>query len=630
MNYSLDQIVRIVRICPLNPIFSFIFFLFLFAPLRGFNAEIDLKRLEKLDNKTRKDTADLAEMLTLTTHLAATDPDQALAYLDRIKTEAEEKHYYNGIIEYCTQFSDIYGAKGSYNETAFALQKLYDKHEQYLSADQQVAIKALKATALANASRFDESLAITKEILPLAENPLRRAQVYFQQASSNRGKGNHKEAIADFLAALKLYQTESDSANVASVLNGLGNSYADLNDQAQSIGYYKKALRYAEQMNDLTRMMTVYSNIGTVYRQVDSNDLALRYFDKGLQLAKKLKHTMLIAQNLMNIGNIQLKMNQADKALDSYQASIKLCYGADIKYGVMINYANIGELYHRQGNYMEAKRAYDSVMAYVKLLELPFEEAKIHEHYAKLYADMGQYQTALDHHKTFHELKEKIINEKNQETIAELQVAYQTELKDQEIALVNQKLQEKKIQNKALLALIALVLLATGFAMFFLVYRNRTLRELYDRSVELSATVDLATANADENYNETDSNLQLVFSHLLRLLKEEHIYKDPNLSIGKIAEQLKTNEKYVSAAIAAHAKMNYSNFINFYRINEAKRLIHELEHTTTLNEVMYACGFRSRTTFYDSFSKFVGMSPKQFKHMAKSAEARATASTTLS
>lgn len=627
-NYRLDRLVCHVRV--FEPTLLFVLFLFLFIPFRGVSTEIGLKRLEKLDNKASKDTSDLAEMLVITDSLSATNPDKVLPYLDRIKATAEEQHYYNGLVEYCTQIQAIYSAMSRYNEAAQAIQKVYDRHEGDFTTKQQVIIKACKATALAKAARFDESLAIATEILPLAKDPLRQAEIYFQRANANQGKGNHKEATADFLEALKRYQSAADSANVASVFNGLGNLQADLGNPTQSIDYYKKALAIAEQMNDLPRMASVYANIGTAYKQAGSYELALHHFTKGLQLAKTLNNQAYIAQNLMNIGNIRLKMKQFDRALDSYQASIKICYEFDIKYGIMLNYANIGEFHQQQGNYLEAKHAYDSVMVYVKLLKLPFEEAKIHEHYAYLYADMGQFKTALDHHKTFHELKEKIINEKNQQAINELQVAYQTELKDQEIVLVNQKLQEKKAQNKALVILVALILIATGFAIFFLVYRNRKFRELYKRSMELSATVDLATANVEENHNETDNHLQLVFSSLLRLLKDEHIYKDPNLSVGKIAEKIKSNEKYVSAAIAAHAKMNYSNFINFYRINEAKRLIHELDHTTTLNEVMYACGFHSRTTFYDSFNKFVGMSPKQFKHMAKSEEARAMASMTIS
>src|SRR5690606_27015996 len=160
-----------------------------------------------------------------------------------------------------------------------------------------------------------------------------------------------------------------------------------------------------------------------------------------------------------------------------------------------------------------------------------------------------------------------------------------------EIEKIHYAFESKKAQNRTLLIGIILVVFVAGFVMFFLIYRNKTLKELYNRNIELLNTVNFYKITP-ENIDNRDQ-LKKIFDRLLNLLNNEQIFKDPNLGIKDVAELIKTNEKYISSAVATYAKMNYSNFINFYRISEAKKLINELE-LANLNEIMYACGFNSR------------------------------------
>lgn len=115
----------------------------------------------------------------------------------------------------------------------------------------------------------------------------------------------------------------------------------------------------------------------------------------------------------------------------------------------------------------------------------------------------------------------------------------------------------------------------------------------------------------DENSKDIEFQNK-IYQNIINLLENDKIYKDPYLSICRLSEIIGCNEKYISGAISNNANMNYSKLINSYRINEAKRLIYNNKYEN-LNEVMKACGFNSRTTFYTAFNKYTGMSPKQFR-----------------
>ncbi len=583
-------------------------------PCLGYGTDID--RLQELEKKGHKDTADLAEMLVITAGLLKESPSATLPYLEKVRIAAEANDYYRGLVAYSDQILAIYSENNQYKEALETVRKVYEKHERRFNREEQGTLKLLMAIALDGEDKVDEALEILSEILPHAETPVRQAQVHLQRALVYHKKGKYKEAVSDYLEAIRRYKPLNDLRHITLVYNGLGGLFADMEDFQRSIGYYKRAIDFARRAGVAHTEAMVYSNIGTVYRRLDSNDVALHYLHKGLELAKELDNPMNVAQNLMNIANVQVDLKQFDDALKNYKSSLEMCYAFDIKYGIMLNYINIGDLHVQTQHYASSKLAFDSALVYTQLLKLPNEEAQLHEHYASLYTEMGDYKTALDHFRTYYEKKNQLINDENNKAISELQIKYETAVKDDEIA-------KRKAANRVLVLAIVFVVTITGLIIFFLIYRNRTLRELYERNVELlnafqsskkqQPPQDIAEAGEWDVHKK-------VFEGLLYLLETNKIYTDPHLTLGELAEKLKTNGTYLSSAISTHAKMNYNNFINFYRINEAKRLIHDMGYNTSLNEVMYACGFNSRTTFYNAFNKFTGMSPKQFKYLSQSSK----------
>jgi AraC-like DNA-binding protein len=61
---------------------------------------------------------------------------------------------------------------------------------------------------------------------------------------------------------------------------------------------------------------------------------------------------------------------------------------------------------------------------------------------------------------------------------------------------------------------------------------------------------------------------------------------------------------------------NFYNFINKYRIEEAKRLLlSDKYNQLNILGIAYESGFNSKTTFNTTFKKHVGCSPSEFVKM---------------
>lgn len=90
-------------------------------------------------------------------------------------------------------------------------------------------------------------------------------------------------------------------------------------------------------------------------------------------------------------------------------------------------------------------------------------------------------------------------------------------------------------------------------------------------------------------------------------------YRDINYTAKRLAEDIHTNTRYVSAAIRLHYGCNFAELVNKLRVDEAKRMIGDAECTMTIEDISYSAGFANRQSFYTAFTKYVGMTPKEYR-----------------
>lgn len=101
---------------------------------------------------------------------------------------------------------------------------------------------------------------------------------------------------------------------------------------------------------------------------------------------------------------------------------------------------------------------------------------------------------------------------------------------------------------------------------------------------------------------------------LQKKLEEEQSYLNPNLSIQDIADQINVPSKVISQVINEQLKLNFSAFINGYRIEEAKkRLAAEAYQPFTIASIAYDCGFNSISSFNTTFKASTQQTPSQFR-----------------
>lgn len=91
-------------------------------------------------------------------------------------------------------------------------------------------------------------------------------------------------------------------------------------------------------------------------------------------------------------------------------------------------------------------------------------------------------------------------------------------------------------------------------------------------------------------------------------------YLNPGLTLDRFSDQISLSPRQVSAAINRCFKRNFQEYINRYRIEEAKRLLKDENYSElTVVQIGVLSGFNSKATFNRLFKSFVSMSPSAYR-----------------
>jgi len=98
------------------------------------------------------------------------------------------------------------------------------------------------------------------------------------------------------------------------------------------------------------------------------------------------------------------------------------------------------------------------------------------------------------------------------------------------------------------------------------------------------------------------------------MLQKKKIYRDENLSLQSLSEKMKIPSHQLSKVINEKCGKNFFDLINFYRIEEAKKILTDPESNEKLIlNIAYSVGFNSKATFYRAFKKLTEMTPSLYK-----------------
>jgi AraC-like DNA-binding protein len=128
--------------------------------------------------------------------------------------------------------------------------------------------------------------------------------------------------------------------------------------------------------------------------------------------------------------------------------------------------------------------------------------------------------------------------------------------------------------------------------------------------------------SSDKKYERSTLTEEKSEEYLIRLIdimKNQKPYLESDLTLLKLAEQLGISTHHLSQVINEKLSQNFYDFVNNYRVEEAKRLLLEpTKNAYTIFAIAAESGFNSKSAFNSCFKKFTNLTPSEFKKLNSS------------
>lgn len=316
--------------------------------------------------------------------------------------------------------------------------------------------------------------------------------------------GNYKEALDYMHRSLKIYEDAGDELRQAAVLGNIANVYLNYNKYQPAKDNYNKVIQLAKKNKSNPLLASGYSGLVKYYYQLNQFDDALKFGLLAVKYLKELNMKADLAGVDNTIGQVYFQKENYPMAMKYYNSSLEFRVFMKDKLGIASCYKNIGACYAELKNFVKAEQ-------YLNQSILIFKELKSKDYLSEAYHMLGDvfeakqdYVNSLKYYKEGALVKDSIYNKQSADKINELQIAYQTEKKMQQIELLNK---ENKIQKLTLLKRNIFLGLAIGLLLVtllfgYLMYRSIKLKQEARLQSEVILQQDLATKavlNAEEN-----------------------------------------------------------------------------------------------------------------------------------
>lgn len=333
-----------------------------------------------------------------------------------------------------------------------------------------------------------------------------------------------------------------------------------------------------------------------------------------------------------NISEIYLGLDSLNKSEYFLNKAMIISDSINYQWLKMICLQAKVKLLKKQSGY---KNLHETIMAIAQIIENEEEVYTKYEAYQQLtdyYKHTGDYKKSLYYLEKWVVVNDTIKSRESLQVFNEFQTKYETEKKEQQIVLQEQKL---KAKNKLLLiGSVSGVLILIALILIWLLYnkRNQAYKLLVLQNInstkESSMSIpEIVLSNNNQSYNVENVEIkatQMSDQQKKQLIEtltqqiESKVFLLPDININKMAELCNTNRTYLSQLINEYYQMNFSTLINKCRIEEAKRILIAEKNDVQLKNFYPKLGFNSYGVFNEAFKKHIGVTPAFFLQTVRS------------
>ena len=393
------------------------------------------------------------------------DPIKAKAYLDRGMEISQKNELLRGMILAYDKYGGLASINGNYQKALDYYRKADSLLQQTDWPRQQTLIYGNFAAMHKDLGQYEEALIWLERFIEKAvsiDNDNFVAFGYTLKGDIFHNKGQNELAAINYLKAVRIYEKTNDITRLADAFRLLGaaqTAFLSFEDAQENL---EKAIKIYSDPNEQVYLNQASRDLGRNYLLQEAYQKADSLYQKSRFLAESLQDTFGIAQSLDNLGEVNFQFEKFDLARDYVLQAIPLFEKMGNPFTTGQTYTSLGKIYFKLDQYAEAEAAFLKAQTLLEPLDVPGSMKDVYLGLSQIYEQRDDYDRALPFYMQYVTISDSMFTVEKASKIEELQLIYDVEKKDQEIAILSKDIELGNLRRQLLvLAIGGLVLIAS-------------------------------------------------------------------------------------------------------------------------------------------------------------------------
>jgi len=356
---------------------------------------------------------------------------------------------------------------------------------------------------------------MSREVDTIRNVPLKMRLI--EKLADIYGTTNQPEkAIQLYFQVLEHARAKKDSATIAVELSDIGEMYEHMANYKKAVEYALESISYMSETH-LNRMV-VFNDLGADYVDLKEYQKAVEAYKNAIKAATKMNYYSYVVDMYVSIASPYIELKQYDKATGYLNKA--MAYYTTNKYESGFMYVLImkGKMERNKGNYQASIDNFEKALEIAKRTAHYDSESYVSGLLADVAGKAGLYEKAYKYEAHYNTVRDSIEKATSKKNIADLEIKYQTNEKEQRITLLNQqdKLKDIELRDQKRNWWLMLLVVAFLSVTAFLLYRSfRIKRDSNKLLEEKNGSLNVLNAKLNEA-NTTKTRLFSVLTHDLR------------------------------------------------------------------------------------------------------------------